>query len=69
MDFREALSQYLNTMTNYIHHSSYVIILNILFLTLSLVHESLPLLNDTNSIKAADQGAIKESCKQEKLGK
>ena len=69
MDFREALSQYLNTMTNYIHHSSYVIMLNILFLILPLVHESSPLLNETNSIKAAEEGAIKESCKQKRLEK
>ena len=68
MDFTGALSQYLKTMTNYIHHSSYVIMLN-MFLILPLVHESSPLLNETNSIKAAEQGAIKESCKQERLEK
>ena len=31
MDFRAALSQYLKTMKNDIDHSSYVIMLNVLF--------------------------------------
>ena len=56
MDFRGALSQYLNTRKNYIHHSSYVILLNILFSTLPLVHESWQLINERSSMKAAEQG-------------
>ena len=56
MDFRGALSQYLSTTKNYIHRSSYVVLLNILFLILSLVHESWQLINERSSMKAAEQG-------------
>ena len=69
MDFRGALSQYLNTTKNYIHHSSYVIMLNKLFLILFPVHESWQPMNETSSMKAAERGAIKGSWKEERLEK
>ena len=54
MDFRGALSQYLKRMKNYIHHSSYVIMSNKLFLIVFLVHESWQPINETSSMKAAE---------------
>ena len=54
MYFRGALSQYLKTMKNYIHHSSNVIMLNTLFLIVLLVHESWQPINETSSMKAAE---------------
>ena len=66
MHFRGALSQYTKTMKNCIHHSSYVILLNILILIVFLVHESWEPINETSSMKAAEPGAIKRSCKEER---
>ena len=66
MHFRGALSQYTKTMKNCIHHSSYVILLNILILIVFLVHESWQPINETSSMKAAEPGAIKRSCKEER---
>ena len=66
MHFQGALSQYTKTMKNCIHHSSYVILLNILFLIVFLVHESWEPINETSSMKAAEPGAIKRSCKEER---
>ena len=66
MHFQGALSQYTKTMKNCIHHSSYVILLNILILIVFLVHESWEPINETSSMKAAEPGAIKRSCKEER---
>ena len=66
MYFRGALSQYLKTMKNHIHHSSNVIMSNTLFLIVFLVHENWQPINETSSMKAAEPGAIKRSCKEER---
>ena len=67
MDFIVALFQYLKTMKNYIHDSSFVS--NIFCIILFLVHESLQLINETSSSKPSEQGVMKGSCKEEKLEK
>ena len=67
MHFRGALSQYTKTMKNCIHHSSYVIVLNILLLIVFLVHESWQLINERSGMKPPEQGAIKGSCIKEGL--
>ena len=69
MHFRGALSQYIKTMKNCIHHSSYVILLNILFLIVFLVHESWQLIHEMSSVKPPERGAIKGSCIKERLEK
>ena len=56
-------------MNNYIYHSSYVILSNMLFLIVFLVHESWQLINETSSMKATERGAINASCKEERLEK
>ena len=66
MHFQGALSQYTKTMKNCIHHSSYVILLNILILIVFLVHESWEPINEMSSMKAAEPGAIKRNCKEER---
>ena len=43
--------------------------LNTLFLIVLLVHESWQPINETSSMKAAEWGAIKGSCKEERLEK
>ena len=69
MDFIVALFQYLKTMKNCIHDSSFVIMSNIFCIILFLVHESLQLINETSSSKPSEQGVMKGSCKEEKLEK